>query len=148
MMDAQDIREESKLWAKASNAANMENRYNHWQKMIAEQLRLAAKLVEQHDPGTGLRNWAYVGDLAHTSELLDKVIQHHSGNEDYNHEEDRHADLELEEPEHDVVRVFFDDDTSTVINVLVDDDIPDAIVKLCEDQGYSTRSVTDFKIEE
>lgn len=55
--------------------------------------------------------------------------------------------LEPAETDYDTVRVYFNDDTSTVINVLVDDDIADAIVTMCEDEGFDLLTVTNFTIE-
>jgi hypothetical protein len=53
----------------------------------------------------------------------------------------------MKEPEYDVVRVYFKDGTSTVINVLADDDIRDAIVEMCENKGYDMLDVTGYSIE-
>lgn len=54
--------------------------------------------------------------------------------------------LEPDELDYDIVRVFFVDGTSTVINVLVDEVIQDAIVEMCEAEGYDALTVTDFSI--
>ena len=43
--------------------------------------------------------------------------------------------------------MFFADDTSTIINVLEDDDIQDAIVILCDNEGWSLEDMTGWKIE-
>lgn len=56
--------------------------------------------------------------------------------------------LEPDELDYDTVRVFFEDGTSTVIHVLVDESIQDAIVAMCEAEGYDTLDVTDYKIME
>lgn len=55
--------------------------------------------------------------------------------------------LELTEGiDYDVVRVFFDDGTFTTINVLEDDDIQDAIVEMCEREGYDMMTVINYSI--
>ena len=54
----------------------------------------------------------------------------------------------MKEIEYDTVRVHFADGTSTVIHVLVDEEIQDAIVAMCEAEGYDLRTVKDYSIEE
>jgi hypothetical protein len=48
----------------------------------------------------------------------------------------------------DAVRVYFDDGTSTTMNVLADESIKDAIVDLCYEQGWDALSVTHYEIVE
>lgn len=46
----------------------------------------------------------------------------------------------------DEVRVYFKDDTSTIIYVAQDDSIQDAIVELCENEGWNLFDVIDYSI--
>lgn len=46
----------------------------------------------------------------------------------------------------DAVRVYFNDNTSTVIHVLYDDSIKDSIVELCENEGWPLHDVVDYSI--
>ena len=48
---------------------------------------------------------------------------------------------------YDEVKVTFTDGTSTIIYVDYDDNIQDAIVELCEQEGWDTEDVTDFAIK-
>jgi len=52
-----------------------------------------------------------------------------------------------EECDYDVVRVAFSDGTSTVLPVLAEDEIVDAIVEMCERDGYDLLEVEDYAIE-
>lgn len=56
--------------------------------------------------------------------------------------------LEPDDLDYDTVRVFFEDDTSTVINVSVDESIQDAIVTMCEGEGYDASTVVNYTIED
>ena len=49
--------------------------------------------------------------------------------------------------EYDTVRVYFDDGTNTTINVHHNDIIKDAIVELCEREGWDVRTVVNYTIE-
>lgn len=51
-----------------------------------------------------------------------------------------------ESEDYDEVRVHFSDGSSTVICVSQDDDIRDAIVEMCECEGYDMQDVTDYQI--
>ena len=53
----------------------------------------------------------------------------------------------MNEADYDTVRIFFADDTSTLIHVPEDDDIQDAIVILCDNERWSLEDVTGWKIE-
>lgn len=46
----------------------------------------------------------------------------------------------------DEVRVYFKDGTSTIIYVHEDDNIQDAIIEECEDQGWDFWEVADYAI--
>jgi hypothetical protein len=48
----------------------------------------------------------------------------------------------------DLVWVYFEDGTKTLIAVHEDDSIQDALVQLCEDNGWDTSEVRDFAIED
>ncbi len=50
--------------------------------------------------------------------------------------------------DYDTVRVYFKDDSSTIICVQHDDSIEDAIVELCENHGWDMQDVIDYSIEE
>lgn len=50
--------------------------------------------------------------------------------------------------DYDTVRVYFDDDSSTQIHVVKDDNIQDSIVELCEDNGWALSSVINYAIED
>lgn len=49
--------------------------------------------------------------------------------------------------DYDNVRVYFKDESSTLIWVHKDNVIQDAILELCENQGWDMRDVTNYKIE-
>lgn len=49
--------------------------------------------------------------------------------------------------DYDTVRVYFDDGTNTTIHVHHDDIIQDAIVGLCEREGWDVRTVVNYTIE-
>ena len=48
---------------------------------------------------------------------------------------------------YDIVRVYFDDGSSTVIHVRKDGYIPDKIVALCEINGWDKATVFNYAIE-
>ena len=50
--------------------------------------------------------------------------------------------------EFDQVRIVFDDGSNTVINVLCEDHIQDAIIDLCDNEGYDPDTVTNFYLED
>ncbi len=49
--------------------------------------------------------------------------------------------------DYDIVRVYFDDGTNTTINVHHDDIIQNAIVGMCEREGWDVRTVVNYTIE-
>ena len=44
------------------------------------------------------------------------------------------------------VRIYFNDDSTTIMHVHIDDNITDEIVDLCEGEGWDISTVTDYKI--
>ena len=51
-------------------------------------------------------------------------------------------------PDYDRVRVYFDDGQFTTMNVPEDENIRDAIVELCETEGWNMLTVVNYEILE